>query len=512
MALNFGILQPVNIGGQFMAGQKQAQENQLAQQQAAMREQEMGMRQQEMGMRQQEATERTEDRATKLVNAAKRNEFLTKLSIQMEKGGHKLNRQTLSSMMNFGLQSNEDSLVKLAGEGLRALDEQDQFASIMGGGAPAAAPAIRPSVTPGAMGSGTFDPNAPAPVAPMNALAPTAEPVAPVNALAPTAGPDQAAVGEMRRKRDQLLAMGTTRSIAAANALDRDIALASKTSDTPEIVTMRALGYPPTQAGYQAYRDAQRQERMLTPAEEDQRVRIAKASRAAPTPATPSAPVAVVDPVTGKQVYVSREQAISGKMSPAAAMESLPPKEIQKREAALPQATTAVTGFEKKTDSFVKDLTALRDHPGLSEITGIAAGRMPGITASGRAAQALYDKVVAKGGFQALQDLRDASKTGGALGNVSNQEGRQLVSSFSAIDRRQDAADVRSALDQAIGDVQGARTRLREAYDMTYSYKGSDAPSPRSPGAAPAAAPAAGGKLSPTEQTELDALRKRFGK
>jgi len=149
----------------------------------------------------------------------------------------------------------------------------------------------------------------------------------------------------------------------------------------------------------------------------------------------------------------------------------IPPKELQKREAALPQATSAVTGFENKADSFVKDLTALRDHPGLSEITGIAAGRLPGITAAGRAAQALYDKVVAKGGFQALQDLRDASKTGGALGNVSNQEGKQLTASFSAIDRRQNAEDVKAAIEQAIGDVQGTKTRMREAYDSTYAYK-----------------------------------------
>lgn len=224
----------------------------------------------------------------------------------------------------------------------------------------------------------------------------------------------------------------------------------------------------------------------------------AAAGRAPAMPRPEQPPVAVVDPVTGKPVFVSRETAISGKMSPASAQESLPPKEIQKREAALPQATSAVTGFEKKADSFVKDLAALRDHPGLSDITGIAAGRLPGITAAGRAAQALYDKVVAKGGFQALQDLRDASKTGGALGNISNQEGKQLTASFSAIDRRQNASDVKAAIDQAIGDVQGAKTRMREAYDSTYSYK------------APAAA-AGQNALSPAEQTELDQLRKRFG-
>jgi hypothetical protein len=151
--------------------------------------------------------------------------------------------------------------------------------------------------------------------------------------------------------------------------------------------------------------------------------------------------------------------------------ELLTPKEKQKREAAYPQATSAISSFETKADSFVKDIEKLRDSPGLSEITGFAAGRLPGLSANGRAAQALYDKIVAKGGFQALQDLRDASKTGGALGNVSNQEGKQLTASFAAIDRRQDAKDVKAALDQAIGDIQGSKTRLKEAYDMTYSYK-----------------------------------------
>jgi hypothetical protein len=215
MALNFGILQPVNIGGQFMAGQKQAQENQLAQQQASIREQEMGMRQQEMGMRQQEATERTEDRALKLKKAETRNKFLTDLSAKMEKGGHKLNRQTLSSMMNFGLQSNEDSLVKLAGEGLKALDEQDQFQSEMGRFAPAASvTSIAPAVS-GALGSGTFDPNAPAPVAPVNALAPAPAPVAAsVNAMAaaPTAASVNAMVGGYTRPQiEQMLLSPNTR-------------------------------------------------------------------------------------------------------------------------------------------------------------------------------------------------------------------------------------------------------------------------------------------------------------
>jgi hypothetical protein len=172
------------------------------------------------------------------------------------------------------------------------------------------------------------------------------------------------------------------------------------------------------------------------------------------------------------QADTKRELAqLAASMKEAASTELLTPKEKQKREAAFPQATSAIKGFETKADSFVNDIKKLRDDPGLAEITGIAAGRLPGITANGRRAQALYDKIVAKGGFQALQDMRDMSKTGGALGNVSNQENTQLKASFAAIDRRQDAKDVKAALDQVIGDIEGSKARLKEAYDMTYSYK-----------------------------------------
>lgn len=217
MALNFGILQPVNIGSQFMAGQQQAQQNELAQQQSAMRQQEMEMRKQEMGMRQQEAATQAEDRATKLANAAKRNEFLTNLSSQMEQGGHKLNRQTLSSMLNFGLKSNETSLVNLATEGLKALDEQESFQTEMGRLAPKSSTAPVATVAHGALGSGTFDPNAPAPVAPVNALAPAAAApaAAPVNALAATptaAAPTNALVGGYTRPQiEQMLISPNTR-------------------------------------------------------------------------------------------------------------------------------------------------------------------------------------------------------------------------------------------------------------------------------------------------------------
>ena len=150
------------------------------------------------------------------------------------------------------------------------------------------------------------------------------------------------------------------------------------------------------------------------------------------------------------------------------------PKDLQKREAAFPQAKASVTGYESKADKFVRDIDELLENKdGLDEITGYLAGRteLSAISPSGRKALAKYNQITAKGGFQALQDIREMSKTGGALGNVSNQEGKQLVASFAAIDRRQSADDVRAALEQVKSDIEGSKARIRETFDETYAYK-----------------------------------------
>lgn len=487
MAVNFGILDPdapAKIAGSVYAGQQARQQNELAQQQAQMRQQEMGMRQQEMGMRQQEAATQAEDRRIKLANAERNQQFLNTFAAEMEKGGQKFDRPTLGKMLQFGLQSNQDSLVQLATKGLQALDEQEQFKTEMGQFAPKAAP-VAPAA-PGAFG---------AMPEPTNALAPAAAPTAaPANALA--------AGSYSRPQIEQMLTSPNARVREMGKNLLGALPKPTAPVAPPAMVAEYTFAKTPEGGGYIGSFEKFVRDRAI-------------AARPPGAPRPESAPVAVVDPLTGKPTYVSREKAMG--MTPASAMEGLSPKDIQKREAALPQATSAVQGFESKSDKFIQDLQKLRDHPGLASITGIAAGRMPGLTSEGRAAQALYDKVVAKGGFQALQDLRDASKTGGALGNVSNQEGKQLTASFSAIDRRQDAPDVQAAIDQAIADIEGSKTRMREAYDITYSYKSGNAPAtppavvPSRPGA-PAVAAKPGGNLSAAEQAELEQLRQRFRK
>jgi hypothetical protein len=202
MAVNYGLLEPVNIAGNMMAGQQQAQQNQLAQQQ---------LKQSGMQMEQTQLQ----------VDQLKRDrDALAKLQEQFVANGKSPNLEE-----NFGamIQSGIPHFVDIGTQGLQKIQQQKQFANIMGGGgvAPAATPAAAPvaPVPAGALGSGTYDVNAP--VTPVNALAPVAAPAPVSNALSPD-------VSGLRQKRDALLAMGTQQSIAAAKALDADIAIASR--------------------------------------------------------------------------------------------------------------------------------------------------------------------------------------------------------------------------------------------------------------------------------------------
>ncbi len=381
----------------------------------------------------------------------------------------------LSKLAQAFIQSSSPTHQKMGIELLQKLQAQSQDRELMGlppqGAAPTAPTAapMAPTAAPmrnGALGSGTFG-MTPEP-APVNALAPAAAPVAPVNALAPAGADNTAKINQAKA-----MLLSANPGIREAGKMQ----LQQLTSQAPDAALMQQLGYPLTQAGYQLFRDAQRQERMLSPQEEAQRVRIAAASRAPAQPRPEQPPVAVVDPVTGKQVFVSREEALRGRMTPAASMESLPPKEVQKREAAFPQATSSMKGFDAKSDSFIKDLEKLRDDPGLNQITGSVFGRTPSLSREGSRAQSQYNKVFAKGGFQALQDMRDASKTGGALGNVSNQEGERLERSIvGGLDRTQNVEDVKAGINELIESIKGSKVRMKEAYDMTYDYKQGKAP------------------------------------
>jgi hypothetical protein len=213
----------------------------------------------------------------------------------------------------------------------------------------------------------------------------------------------------------------------------------------------------------------------------------ALASRPPGQPRAEQPPVAVVDPNTNKVIFVDRATAIANKMTPASAMEGLSPKEIQNREAKYPQAKTAVASFENSAEKLAKDLETLANSKGLEGITGLIGGRTPAITKEARAAEALYNSIVARGGFNELQNIRNSSPTGGALGNVSNAEGQNLRDAYAPLKLTQNASDLKGQLLKAAQETRASVGRIKETFDMTYEYKnqGGQTPTPNMTPSAP---------------------------
>lgn len=128
---------------------------------------------------------------------------------------------------------------------------------------------------------------APAPAAaaaPANALIPTAAESPPANAMvaptsaaaAPAVSPESQKLMSNIRRVSQLGEAGKPEVAILKMRLENQL----RAELPPETIrTMKTLGYPITPDGYKAFLSAQRPERLLTPEEEAQKVRIANASR-----------------------------------------------------------------------------------------------------------------------------------------------------------------------------------------------------------------------------------------
>lgn len=141
------------------------------------------------------------------------------------------------------------------------------------------------------------------------------------------------------------------------------------------------------------------------------------------------------------------------------------------REKAFPKASAAFRSATNDIDGLITNLRQLREHPGLPAITGGFEGRLPSVSKDATAAQAILDRVLAKGQFRSLQALRDASPTGGAVGNVSDAEGKALRDSFGALSQTQQDEDFRNQIDAVIADLEFSKRNLTSAFDDEYAYR-----------------------------------------
>jgi len=146
-------------------------------------------------------------------------------------------------------------------------------------------------------------------------------------------------------------------------------------------------------------------------------------------------------------------------------------------EKSYPVKKASVDATADDIDAQIARAKALKDHKGLSNITGGVMGRIGSVGPAATSAQADLNQLKAKAGFEALQSMRDRSPTGGALGNVSDTEGRRLEASAAALEQAQGTDDFKLKLDRYIADLERSKKSLKNAFDTQYgSVKPKTAP------------------------------------
>lgn len=133
-----------------------------------------------------------------------------------------------------------------------------------------------------------------------------------------------------------------------------------------------------------------------------------------------------------------------------------------------PQAKLHLDDLSANVDLLTKEADSIKNNKALWRTTGLV-GSLPDVPGSEAAdLRAQLESLKTKTGFGALQSMRNASKTGGALGQVSDREEAMLQRAIASLDTSQSPAALRKSLDIVMDQAKGAKERMRRAYVATY--------------------------------------------
>lgn len=133
-------------------------------------------------------------------------------------------------------------------------------------------------------------------------------------------------------------------------------------------------------------------------------------------------------------------------------------------KAAFPKLQSSFNVTTRDIDKQIKAINSLVDHEGLGGITGSVEGRLPSILPSSSNAQAVLDNIKATATFNELQEMRNNSPTGGALGQVSNAENTRLENAAARLVQTQTKEAFQEALRDYKSELQFSKRNLAEAF------------------------------------------------
>lgn len=136
-------------------------------------------------------------------------------------------------------------------------------------------------------------------------------------------------------------------------------------------------------------------------------------------------------------------------------------KAYAKQKSALKSVTQSLENLERK-------VTQLKQHPGTERIFGVmgAFPNIPGGDASD--AEAIKNSIIAQLGIKTLSDMRAASPTGGAVGQVSEKEWPILQSAITSLEKAQSYEQALMAADEILNSIARSKKDMQEGFDSEY--------------------------------------------
>lgn len=121
-----------------------------------------------------------------------------------------------------------------------------------------------------------------------------------------------------------------------------------------------------------------------------------------------------------------------------------------------------------KLDLLEKSAQNLIEHPGLPAISGRRSYIPDFMNQDAEDASTKMDSLGAQLATQAIAEMREASKTGGALGNTSDADILLLKSSVESLKKAQSLSQKKDALQNIIDVARGSKNRMQKAYQSQW--------------------------------------------
>ncbi len=168
--------------------------------------------------------------------------------------------------------------------------------------------------------------------------------------------------------------------------------------------------------------------------------------------------VKLVNPFTGEEIR-SFEKDVEG-----AEARKQRARNQEKIRADRPRATAAAINTLDKADDMIDMAKKLSKHPGLKSATGPIDSRLPTVFSTTATFETDLDTLKTKIFVQAVNEMRELSKTGGALGSVTEREIEKMENSMRNLSTFQDDRELPKKLMQLAKDLENSKRRIRQAY------------------------------------------------